>query len=223
MYKTPSKYIVYNFEQFTTNKIWSKSYINFLHNALFVIDYSISNIFHLSKYRVNAYFLPFLPNKINAHPNLQNIDKDIDILFIGNINNKRRDWLKQLEHDKYNIQIANDAFFEKSIELFARSKILLNIHYYGGNSILEVTRIIPALENNCIVLSENSHDEYYHNMYSNIVKTTNINELNKDISNILTNYNLIQSEIKYNYEKIREELQYRDINDLIRFIKNNIN
>lgn len=219
----PLKYIIYNFEQFTTNKVWSKSYFGFLQNALFVMDYSIENICRLFEYGINAYFLPYLPNHINAYTNLDNINKDIDILFIGNINNKRRLWLKNLEYDKYNIEIVNDAFFEKSIELFARSKVLLNMHYYDGNSILEITRIIPALENNCVVVSEQSHDEYYNNMYENSVIISNIDNLKETINNILSNYNLIQPKIKKNFEKIPTELESRDISELIGFIKNIIN
>jgi hypothetical protein len=219
----PPKYIVYNFEQFTTNKVWSKAYFGFLQNALFVMDYSLENLCRLFEYGINAYFLPYLPNKINAHGNLENINKDIDVLFIGNLNNKRRSWLKNLEYNKYNVEIVNDAFFEKSIELFARSKILLNVHYYDGNSILEITRIIPALTNNCIVISEQSNDEYYNNMYKNTINISNIDNLRETINNILSNYNLIKNETKNNFEKIPTELESRDISELIGFIKNIIN
>jgi hypothetical protein len=220
---TPNKYIVYNFEQFTTDKIWSESYINFLKKAIYVLDYSISNVYKMNEYGINSYFLPYIPSGLNKYNELSTTKKDIDILFIGNLNNKRRLWLKELTNEKYSIKIITNLFFEKSIEYFARSKIVLNIHYYGGDSILEVTRIIPALENNCVILTEESHDEYYNYVYKNIVKITDIDNLKDSIINILSNYNLIQHETIDKFNKISREIISDDIIELIGFIKKIIN
>lgn len=220
---TPDKYIVYNFEQFTTDKIWSDSYINFFKKAIYVLDYSISNVCKMNEYGINSYFLPYIPSGLNKYSELSTTKKDIDILFIGTLNNKRRLWLKELTNEKYSIKIITNLFFEKSIEYFARSKIVLNIHYYGGDSILEVTRIIPALENNCVILSEESHDEYYNFVYKNIVKITDIENLKDSIINILSNYNLIQHETIDKFNKISREIISDDIIELIGFIKKIIN
>jgi hypothetical protein len=220
---TPDKYIVYNFEQFTTDKTWSEAYINFLKKAIYVFDYSIKNVCKLHEYGINCFFLPYMPSGINKFNDLSNTKKDIDVLFIGNLNNKRRSWLKELTNEKYTVKIITNLFFEKSIEYFARSKIILNIHYYGGESILEVTRIIPALENNCIVLSEDSHDEYYNLMYKNIIKTTNIDNLKDSVINILSNYSSIQEETIEKFNQIPKKILSDDISELIRFIKNIIN
>ena len=176
------KYIIYNFEQFTTTKIWSESYIYFLKNALYVIDYSILNICKLNEMGINAFFLPYVSTGLNKYDNSlnmsikineqknSNITKDIDILFIGTLNTKRKEWLNKIETSKYNVKILTNSYYNESLEYFARSKILLNVHYYHGKSILEVARIIPALENNCIILTEKSDDEYYNYMYKNVIK-----------------------------------------------------
>ena len=220
---TPEKYIVYNFEQFTTDKIWSESYINFLKKAIYVIDYSINNVCKMNDYGINSFFLPYMPSGVNKYNDLSNTKKDIDILFIGNLNNKRRSWLKELTNEKYSVKIITNLFFEKSIEYFARSKIVLNVHYYGGDSILEVTRIIPALENNCVILTEESHDEYYNLIYNDIVKISNLENLKDSIINILSNYNLIQQDSINKFNQIPKETMSDDIFELIRFIKKIIN
>jgi hypothetical protein len=220
---TPEKYIVYNFEQFTTDKLWSDSYINFLKKAIYVIDYSIKNVCKMNDYNINSFFLPYMPSGVNKYNDLSNTKKDIDILFIGNLNNKRRSWLKELTNEKYSVKIITNLFFEKSIEYFARSKIVLNVHYYGGDSILEVTRIIPALENNCVILTEESHDEYYNLIYNDIVKISNLENLKDSIINILSNYNLIQQDSINKFNQIPKETISDDIFELIRFIKNIIN
>jgi hypothetical protein len=211
----PKKYIVYNFEQFTTDKIWDISYIYFLKNAIYTIDYSILNIIRLSEYNINSYFLPYMPHKINKYT--KNVSKDIDILFIGNLNKRRLEWLNQLSN--FNIKIINNIFFDNSLELLARSKILLNIHYYNGDTILEVPRILPGLENNCIILSETSNEEYYDNLYKDIIKWTTKKNIIDDINNILTNYDKL---IEINNEKFHHlttNINYSDITELISFLK----
>lgn len=217
--QTPKKYIVYNFEQFTTDKNWSDSYINFLKKAIYVIDYSLININKLNEYGINAFFMPYYPSGVYVHPTLSTVKKDIDVLFIGNLNNKRKEWLKELSNDNINLKVVTNLFYEKSIEYFARSKIVLNIHYYKGDSILEVTRIIPALENNCFVISEASSDPYYNILYNDIIKITDLNNVKEDIKNTLNNYNNFSLDSNNNFNKLSSNNNIK-INELIRFIKN---
>lgn len=219
---TPKKYIVYNFEQFTTDKIWSNNYINFLKNALYVIDYSIININKLQEIGINAFFLPYFSSGVYKHSELSLIKKDIDVLFIGNLNNKRKEWLKELNDENINLKIITNLFFEKSIDYFARSKIVLNIHYYNGNSILEVTRIIPAFENNCLIISENSEDPYYNLIYNSIIKLSNKNTIKEDIKYMLNNYDRLLLDMDKQVNLIRNNFNINII-ELIRFINNIIN
>lgn len=216
---TPDRYIVYNFEQFITDKVWTETYIDFLKKALCVIDYSVMNIYKMNEYGINSFFLPYIPSGMNRYNNLSYTKKDIDVLFIGSLNNKRKKWLSKLMNKKYSVKIITNLFFEKSIEYFARSKIVLNIHYYSGKSILEVARIIPALENNCVIISEESHDDYYNIIYNNIVIDITFENLKDRVEEILDNYNLIQQETINKFEKISKELTDDDVFELIRFIK----
>jgi hypothetical protein len=217
--QTPKKYIVYNFEQFTTDKNWSEDYINFLKKAVYVIDYSLINITKFAEYNINAFFLPYQPSGIYKHPELLITKKDIDVLFIGNLNNKRKKWIKELIDDNINLKVVTNLFYEKSIEYFAKSKIILNVHYYNNESTLEVTRIIPALENNCIVVSEISHDPYYNTIYEDTIKITTSENLKNDVKNILNNYEKYVMNCISNF-KLSQQNNTIDINSLIRFIKN---
>ena len=220
---TPKKYIIYNFEQFTTDKVWSESYINFLKNALFMIDYSIINILKFNNMKINAFYLPYEPSGIYRHLDLKNIKKDIDVLFIGTLNNRRKEWLKKLSQTNINIKIITNLFFEKSIDYFARSKIVLNIHYYKGDLILEIPRIIPALENNCIVISEDSADPYYRHRYSNIIRITTEDTFIDDIKTCLLNYNNILLESRSNFDQLVKSDNFISTSELVRFLKNSIN
>jgi hypothetical protein len=211
--KTNIKYIVYNFEQFTTDKMWISTYINFLKNAIFVMDYSIMNTIKLYDLGINTYVLPYMFDS-NIVGDTTKIKKDIDVLFIGNVNNKRREWLKQILNEKYNCKIAISQTFNKNIELYARSKIVLNIHEYKGAPILEIPDVILALKNNCIVLSEESYDEYYNKMYE---KITNIEHFKYDINEILNNYD-VKKLVSAENNGVSKRIDI-DTTDLINLIK----
>jgi len=217
--QTPSKYIIYNFEQFTTDKNWSDTYIDFFKKAIYVFDYSLINTNKLIEYNINAFFLPYTSTNKYIYPELETIKKDIDVLFIGNLNNRRKEWLKKISNSNINLKIVTNLFYEKSIEYFARSKIVLNVHYYKKASILEVTRIIPALVNKCIVITEDSDDPYYNIIYNNIIKITTINNVKDDIINILDNYNNIYLTNTVNFTRlnyINDNLKYKLIISLIK-------
>ena len=207
----PKKYIVYNFEQLTTEKKWSEEYINFLRNALYVIDYSLSNVIWLNSIDINSYFLPFEILDTKIYRSLKSYDKDIDVLFIGSLNDRRKKWLNKLIYlnSQFTIKIITNKFYKDSYDFFARSKILLNIHYYEQNRISEISRIIHALENSCIVLTENSDDFYYNQLLNGIVTITNYDTLIDDVINILSDYNNIQKNKNDLYTNM---LEYKNIN-----------
>jgi hypothetical protein len=202
----------------------------FLKKAIYVIDYSIYNVIKLNEMGINSYFLPYITNVTNIHLTnmcaLNPIVKDIDILFIGSLNKKRKQWIDKLSKLPYNVKIATNIYFEKSIECFARSKILLNVHYYDGKTILEVIRVSTALENNCIVLSEKSDDEYYNMLFEPLLEIVNIDTLEEKIKRILLNYSV---ELQKNEEKIQKNQTLTSANNLIniteltKFMKNIIN
>lgn len=221
LFSMPKNYIVYNFEQFTTDKQWSSHYIDFLKNAIYVIDYSIKNIIKFEDYNINTYYLPHTPNGSYRHKNLDNINKDIDVLFIGNMNKRRSKWLNKLvvSHKDYKLKIVNKTFFEESIEYLARSKIVVNIHYYEGDTILEVSRIIPALENNCLVISEKSDDDIYNIIYKDIIDISEEDELNNNIEKTLNDYDNKLNKMKNNLKNISFQIIANNIIDLIDIIK----
>lgn len=215
----PKKYIVYNFEQFTTKKEWPSTYIDFLKNALYVIDYSINNMFKFEEMKINTYYLPYMPFGLHRHPKLDDIEKDIDVLFIGNMNRRRSRWLNSIQNKKYNVKFVNKTFMDESLDYFARSKIVVNIHYYDGDTILEVSRIIPALENNCIVISEKSNDDIYNIMYKNVIKIIDEVELNNSIEKILSNYHFYLEESKKYFSEIPLQIISNNVNELVKLIK----
>lgn len=217
----PKKYIVYNFEQLTTEKKWSEEYINFLRNASYVIDYSLSNVVWLNSIDINSYFLPFETLNTKIYRSLKRYNKDIDVLFIGSLNDRRKRWLNKLINlnRQFTIKIITNKFNKDSYEFYARSKILLNIHYYEKNITSEISRIIHALENNCIVLTEDSDDFYYNQILNGIVTITNYESFNDDIINILSDYNNIHKNKNDVYINMLKYKNIDYINSIIELFK----
>ncbi len=149
-------YIIYQLEQLSDNEGWySESMENLLKNATAVWDYSLQNIDFLKSKGVNAKYLPLGYNRaLEIVPH--NTNKDITMLFYGSVN-KRRQTLRNIMMKRKNAKphFVYGLYSKERNTLIARSKIVLNIHYYSTN-IFEAVRISFLLNNRCFIISEES-------------------------------------------------------------------
>ncbi|PEJ66375.1 DNA-binding protein [Bacillus wiedmannii] len=161
----PKKAIIYNFEQLYDDCHWDNpQYLNILKDRE-IWDYSLHNINWLQKKglgksikHMKINYAPTLEFKSKIFPDFE----DIDVLFIGSINDRRQLIIKQLKElaPHLNIIFTNNIWGIPRNELIARSKIILNIHYYL-TGILETPRISQIVANNKFIISElsNPNDE----------------------------------------------------------------
>jgi hypothetical protein len=150
------EYIVYQLEQLSDKEGWySESMKKLLANASAVWDYSLQNIDFLHAKGIKALYLPLGYSKsLEVIP--KNMDKDVPILFYGSINERRRNILGTLlKNENIKLQTIFSVYGNARDALIARSKILLNIHYYTTN-IFEAVRVSYLLNNRCFVISEES-------------------------------------------------------------------
>jgi hypothetical protein len=154
-------YIYFQLEQLSDDEGWySKEMVNLLSNAYDVWDYSQTNIHFLKKRGIKAKLLP-----LGYHPALEiitpQLKKDIDILFYGSINQRRLDIIKELKKDSgIKCSAVFGVYGPQLYNLIARSKIILNVHFYS-KMIFEAVRISFLLNNHCFVISEDSTDYPY--------------------------------------------------------------
>lgn len=162
----PQNYIVYQLEQISVNgnKWLTEKYVEIMKGAKQVWDYSIKNVNKLSQGDIkNVLHVP-----INYSDNLEAVDctkypdseKDIDVLFMGSISNRRKELLEKLRTiDGAKIMIADGGLWgDERLELMKRSKIVINIHYYGQDSLLEMARLSVLLANRSFIISETGGD-----------------------------------------------------------------
>ena len=161
----PKNAIIYNLEQlYDGSRHDNVPYRNMLKSRI-LWDYSSQNIAWLKKNelgkevkRVKMNYAPTLQIQTDAF--IEPISEDIDVLFIGAMNEHRQvvfNQLKKLAPD-LNIVFKSNVWGILRNELIARAKIILNIHYYV-TGILETPRISYAVANHKFIISETSNPD----------------------------------------------------------------
>ncbi len=154
----PKKMIVYNLEQ-VHPKVWwftkNCDYLDVLHKHP-VWDFSRRNIEQLKQFGVHhavycgVGYMPILSRITPA-------TEDIDVLFIGRLDERRDAILKQLERAGAKVHRATAAWGKARDNLIARAKIIINIHREPAH-ILEMVRLSYVLANRKCIVSESGLD-----------------------------------------------------------------
>jgi hypothetical protein len=158
----PLQYIPYQLEQLseTSWNTFPDKRKMILSHAYDVWDYSPENIAFLKSRGIVARHVP-----VGYHESLEQIpqrgEKDIDVLFYGSTCERRRIVLDLLSQNTgITVRSLFDVYGKERDECIARSRIILNIHYYDAQ-ILEAIRISYLLNNRCLVVSEFSEINPY--------------------------------------------------------------
>jgi hypothetical protein len=167
-------FVIYQLEQLADAEgFFDATRLEVLQRAHEIWDYSPDNIAFLKdKGLSNVKYLP-----IGFHQALQSIpqaQKDIDILFYGSINDRRKMILEELQK-KCRLQSLFELYGPERDAWISRSKIVLNLHYYETR-MMQQARISYLLNNICCVVSEDSSQNPYEGMiatapYSQVVET----------------------------------------------------
>lgn len=168
----PPVYIAFQMEQSINPRWLTDEYIDILHKAYAVFDYSLKNVEFFSKDPKLASKLYYMP--IDVCQNLMQREcseegKLYDVLFYGApfIENRQR-YLKPIG-EKYNLRIISEKFGPELYREMNKAKILINIHYYE-NALLETTRLYESLSvSDCLIISERSGDPHEESALEGIV------------------------------------------------------
>lgn len=150
----PPGTIIYNLEQIGESSSWcSPTYLRLLQSYQ-VWDYSARNIASLARLGVTVKvkhvpvgYVPEL-TRIMAAP-----VEDIDVLFYGSMNERRHTVISQLRQADLNAHAVFGVYGPARDALIARSKVVLNMHYYETN-IFELVRVSYLLANRKAVVAE---------------------------------------------------------------------
>jgi len=151
----PKDSIIYNTEQLAAVADPSYFLRNFRQYRDFMIwDYSKSNISALHKLGLkNTIFCPvgYISSMTQIKPAA---DQDIDVLHYGSVGKSpRKEILDALDKTDLKVVRLFNVYGEERDAVIARSKIVLNLHYYPGG-IFEIFRVSHLLANRKCVVSE---------------------------------------------------------------------
>ncbi len=156
------RYIPYQFEQLGEGggTFDNENARNILKHAVEVWDYSRQNVEVLRGAGIKAKYLP-----VGFHEALETIpdvpDKDIDVLFFGSMNDRRRTILQELQKDQsVRVEALFGVYGKARDEKIARAKINLHIHFYD-TKIYQQLRVAHFSNNRRFVISEESRDNPY--------------------------------------------------------------
>jgi hypothetical protein len=153
-----ARLVLFNLEQITPYSAWlTEAYLGLLRRYP-VWDYSERNITALARLGIRATFcgIGYVPElaRIPAAP------EDIDVLFVGSINARRKAVLQEISRRGAKLEVAFGVYGEARDQLIARSKLVLNVHYYDAR-LLEIVRVSYLLANRKCVVSEAGADTAY--------------------------------------------------------------
>ena len=151
----PKNSILVNLEQMEDGSVWvNDKYLNLLKQHE-VWDYSNNNIRYLQGKGITN----IKKIELGYGKTLETNPQDIDVLFIGSMNQRRLSIQNQImSHPQLVGKIIifkSNVHGNEKMNLIHRAKIVLNIHYYESK-ILEVVRISQLLANKKCVISEKS-------------------------------------------------------------------
>lgn len=94
--------------------------------------------------------------KIHNLPARADVDRPIDVLFVGSLNARRVAILARLQAAGVKVHVPAGAVFGNALAILeARSKLLLNVHFYTPG-VFESFRVVPAAHRGTPVISEKS-------------------------------------------------------------------
>jgi hypothetical protein len=150
----PCRLVMYQLEQLSDREGWFRAnHLAVLRRAAAVWDYSEENIAFLRPKGIED--VRWLP--IGFHEALATIptqESDVDVLFYGSVNPRRAKVLEDLARD-CSVKSLFGVYGDERDAWIARSKIVLNIHYYEAQ-ILEQARLSYLVNNGRFVVSEQS-------------------------------------------------------------------
>lgn len=192
MSQLPDSTVILNTEQiYSDPKSWNETIITWA-KKFEVWDYSIRNIEKFHELGIGG--VKHL--KIGFQKELARLSsstaKDVDILFYGCINERRRKILDQLEKSGLKVQTLFGIYGKERDEWIKRSKLVLNHHFYD-TEIFEIVRVFYLMTNSIAVVGEVNKTTSIDSMYTNGILAAKYDELVNTCVEVVKNQSLLDS------------------------------
>jgi hypothetical protein len=197
----PKDTVLINAEQFLGGTPWNENILKWI-KSFEVWDYSQQNIDAFKNMGLSNIHLLRLGYQKELN-RIQNIAvQDIDIFFYGSINQRRAQVLDSLKNSGLNVHTSFGVYGKDRDDLIARSKVVLNLHYYDSE-IFEVVRVFYLLSNGIPTVGEVNSSTCIPKQYKETVKEAHYNDLISACKLMVENEGLRKSQGKTGLEAIK--------------------
>jgi hypothetical protein len=165
---------------------------NYLNSLDYVIEYSLPNIENIKSC---GKFEDFLSRVMYVaptlyEPNFNGVKTDVITLFDSTGNIRRKNILTQFKELNINNHEINDCFsHECLLKTYEKTKIMVNVHQTDHHHTFEELRVLPALLNGVIIISENVPIKEKI-PYNEFVVWCDYNEISRKTLEVINNYEL---------------------------------
>lgn len=191
MSNIPGSSVILNTEQvYSATNSWNKAIFPWAHNFE-MWDYSKKNIEKFSDAGINNvkhFKIGFQKELVRLQ---ESKNKDVDILFYGCINDRRKVILDKLEAAGLKVKTLFGVYGKERDEWVERSKLVLNLHFYDSQ-IFEIIRVFYLMTNSVAVVGEVNETTSIDTMCINGIYPAQYNDLIGACLEIINNENLIQ-------------------------------
>lgn len=167
----PKDIIIWNMEQIFEGSPWlSRDYLDLLrgwhgsyniksNHKIEIWDYSQANIDVLTGMGIKASLceIGYMP----CLSTIESVEPEIDVLHVGSITDRRMKIINDLAAAGAKVHFAFGVYGKERDDLIAKSKIVLNVHFYESR-VFEIVRCSHLMANKkCIVSETGSGGERY--------------------------------------------------------------
>jgi len=180
------KYFLYQFEHLDikSEKNMNSHIIQLIKNAKHTFDYSEINLAYYPE-EVKSNVSVLLPPVVSWTTTKTLTEKKYDILFCGNMNERREKILNELRMAGYKVLHVDKTFGTELTQLIREARIFLNIHHSNSKS-LETCRLNEAVMSpDTHIVSEKNHRDPVEKMYSDRVHFTEKEDIVKTVKVVL--------------------------------------
>jgi len=163
-----------NFDRWSKHTIWDYSLLN----SRLLRDAGAQKVVHCP--------LGYIESMTTIKP----VEEDIDVLFYGAMNPRRRKIIDELVFSGLKVEHLFGVFGKERDKVIARAKVVINIHYYE-NAVFEIFRVSHLVANmKCVVSERGGKDEQLERMARRITDLVDYGDMPDACKELVKNSDL---------------------------------
>ena len=174
----PPSTIILNTEQIYGETDWNKPIFDWAKHFQ-IWDYSPKNIEKLNQMGIERTRLLKIGFQKELARLNSNKSKEVDVLFYGSVNERRKIVLDGLEARGLKVKVLFGVYGKERDEWIERSKVVLNHHYYESQ-IFEIIRVFYLLTNSVAVVGEVNQTTSIDSIYQDGIYASQYEDLISD-------------------------------------------